>query len=69
MEDVRMEVRRLSRCLSDGCLLSSGSSQADGDLGEQANLQTVTDIQLFSSNHETILQLNFVFYVFVIILI
>ncbi|XP_029909916.1 synaptotagmin-2 [Myripristis murdjan] len=39
VEDVGIEARRLSRCLSLGSFPSSGSSQTEGGVGEQANLE------------------------------
>lgn len=37
VENVNTEVRRLSRCLSQASLPSSGSVQAHGEMEEQAN--------------------------------
>ncbi|XP_031731566.1 synaptotagmin-5 isoform X2 [Anarrhichthys ocellatus] len=48
MENVRTEFRRLSRCLSPASFPSSGSSQADGDTGEQANIKKVAGSLHFS---------------------
>ncbi|KAF7649633.1 hypothetical protein LDENG_00138460 [Lucifuga dentata] len=48
IEDVKMEVCRLSCCFSEGSLPSSGSSQSDGEPGDQANLQKVHGSLRFS---------------------
>ncbi|XP_044050872.1 synaptotagmin-2 isoform X3 [Siniperca chuatsi] len=48
VEDVGTEVRRLSRCLSLASFPSSGSSQGDGDMGEQANIKKVNGSLRFS---------------------
>ncbi|XP_039990164.1 synaptotagmin-2 [Xiphias gladius] len=39
VEEVSTEVHRLSRCLSQAPFPSSGSGQAEGDMGEQANIK------------------------------
>ncbi|XP_078113904.1 synaptotagmin-2 isoform X1 [Sander vitreus] len=43
VEEVSTEVHRLSRCLSQTSFPSSGSSQADRDMGEQANIKNVVN--------------------------
>ncbi|XP_023262997.1 synaptotagmin-2-like [Seriola lalandi dorsalis] len=48
VEDVSTEVHRLSRCLSQASLPSSGSSQAEGDFGQQANIKKVDGSLRFS---------------------
>ncbi|XP_068588077.1 synaptotagmin-2 [Cebidichthys violaceus] len=48
MENVSTEVHRLSRCLSPASFASSGSSQADGATGEQANIKKVDGSIRFS---------------------
>uniref|UniRef100_A0A4W6DWH2 C2 domain-containing protein n=1 Tax=Lates calcarifer TaxID=8187 RepID=A0A4W6DWH2_LATCA len=48
VEDVSTEVHRLSRCLSQDPFPSSGSSQAEGDIGEQANFKKVDGSLRFS---------------------
>ncbi|XP_054475514.1 synaptotagmin-2 [Anoplopoma fimbria] len=48
MENVSTEVRRLSRCLSQASFPSLGSSQADGEVGEQANIKKVDGSLRFS---------------------
>ncbi|XP_071398520.1 synaptotagmin-2-like [Centroberyx affinis] len=48
VEDVGTEARRLSRCLSLGSFPSSGPSQAEGEPGEQANLERVHGSLRFS---------------------
>ncbi|XP_037622549.1 synaptotagmin-2 [Sebastes umbrosus] len=48
VENVNADVRRLSRCLSQASFPSSGSSQADGDMGEQANIKKVDGSLCFS---------------------
>ncbi|XP_070763790.1 synaptotagmin-2 [Enoplosus armatus] len=48
VEDVGTEVCRLSRCLSQASFPASGSSQGDGDTGEQANIKKVDGSLRFS---------------------
>ncbi|XP_034061787.1 synaptotagmin-2 isoform X1 [Gymnodraco acuticeps] len=48
VENVNTEVRRLSRCLSQASLPSSGSVQADGEMEEQANNTKVEGTLRFS---------------------
>lgn len=48
VEDVGTEVRRLSHCLSQASAPSSGSSQADGDIREQASIKKVDGSLRFS---------------------
>lgn len=48
VENVNTEVRRLSRCLSQASSPSSGSSQADGDMREEANVKQVHGSLRFS---------------------
>uniref|UniRef100_UPI0037E7833A synaptotagmin-5 n=1 Tax=Semicossyphus pulcher TaxID=241346 RepID=UPI0037E7833A len=48
VEDVNTEVQRLSRCLSQTLFPSLGSTQTEGDMGEQANIKKVDGTLRFS---------------------
>lgn len=48
VENVSADIHRLSRCLSQASSPPSGSSQADGDMGEQANIKKVDGSLRFS---------------------
>lgn len=58
VEEVSTEVHRLSRCLSQAQFPSSGSTQTDEQMGEQASVNKVADITVYSCCHMTNLQLQ-----------